>query len=152
MEKTLVAKFRPGIQLDHDIYWRNNHNDILRQNTFQQSQLLHCFLSYNGLTYSFIEQTIRAEKCHLQQGKCVFVSVLEKKRYFQFFLWYHVGSVNGFLYEKYLDIEEKNKSCRCMTDCSKSNSCKCRKYGKLCNMYCHHRQENLLCKLCVVSE
>ena len=55
-------------------------------------------------------------------------------------------------HEKYLDIGGKNKSCRCRTDCSKSKSCKCRKYGKLCNKYCHKREENLLCKLCVVSE
>lgn len=55
-------------------------------------------------------------------------------------------------HEKYLDIGGKNKSCRCQTDCSKSKSCKCRKYGKLCNKYCHKRAENLLCKLCVVSD
>jgi hypothetical protein len=55
-------------------------------------------------------------------------------------------------HEKYLDIRGKNKSCRYKKDCSKSKSCKCRKYGKLCDKYCQNRQENLLCKLYVVRD
>ncbi len=53
-------------------------------------------------------------------------------------------------HEKYLDIEGKNKSCRCKIDCSKSKSYKCRKYGQLCNKYCHNRPD-FLCKLCVMN-
>ena len=55
-------------------------------------------------------------------------------------------------HQRYLDIGGKNKSCRCLTDCSKSKSCKCKKLNRLCNFYCHKRQENLLCGLCVISE
>ena len=42
--------------------------------------------------------------------------------------------------------------CRCLTDCSISNTCGCNKLGNFCNTKCHGgRGKNLLCKLCVIE-
>jgi hypothetical protein len=47
---------------------------------------------------------------------------------------------------RYLPIGEKNKKCRCKTNCSKSSTCSCRKAGKLCTKHCH--KNNTICTWC----
>ena len=42
--------------------------------------------------------------------------------------------------------------CRCLTDCSISNTCGCNKLGNFCNTKCHGgRGKNLLCNLCLIE-
>jgi hypothetical protein len=53
-------------------------------------------------------------------------------------------------HEMYLAIGGKRSFCRCAGNCATSKSCKCRRMNKLCTSRCHNKQENALCKLCIM--
>ena len=65
----------------------------------------------------------------------------------------------GFLSELTVDEASSRSNvlggstvCRCVTDCSKSQTCGCRKRGNFCNTKCHYgRGKNIYCQLCYVE-
>ena len=47
----------------------------------------------------------------------------------------------------YLKVTGKQTRCRCKTDCSTSNTCKCRKLNKFCTKFCHGTHGHGCCRM-----